>query len=181
MRATAPIAALALLGCCLPLAAQTPPQPVEAAAELAGIRTALEEIAELLRLEASGRREQMELARLELAVATLDLRTRAATALEARAADVRQRLEATETELFRMRSTADAVRDEAAEAEAAGDAARVSDIRRVQAQLEANAGLLEDRLAALETEALDLGNELARARRGIEDLEARVATALDLD
>lgn len=169
------IAFPALLFLSLPAAAQqTVPGTVEE--ELHALRLQSGETVNLLRELISQRAEDQKLKRLQVAVLALQLRSVAIGEIEARIRTLEDRAAAANEELAQLdaeRERVNAITDGDSTPEAERE-----HLAAMQTMFESQIDMIKDRIWLLESQIVDLQNELAAKRRDVDALEEIVMDGL---
>lgn len=173
------IAAIAVV--CLGIAgtagAQSPVTP-QGDPDLAAINRSLQQLVEILRLHLTQLDHDLELRRIEVAIAALDLRSKAVLLLEDRLQRLQGERDNAEQRQSRIRQQTAEIEDRLRETNQTTDAQSHLNLGRALERLSAESELIESTLWDLDRQMLDLQNQIARERSSLEHLEEMVDEAL---
>ncbi len=153
-------------------------QEVATAGDVADLGRSMRELVELLRSWLQRTDEDLELRRLEVAIAALDIRSRAISRLETELQSIRDRRDGADQRRERMQRQIEELEDRLLEADPTGEPAIAANLRQAKARTEAEAERLDEEIWRLDQRILDLENAIVEKVRAIQHLEELVDEAL---
>jgi DNA repair exonuclease SbcCD ATPase subunit len=146
--------------------------------ELASLDRSVRELVALLHDYLDGRDEELELRRIEVAIAALDLRSRSIDRLESDLQNALQRRDNIDQRKARMERQVAEFSERLLDVDQTSKPDEHANLLRAKANLEAELERLTDETWRLDQRAIDIENRILDKRRAIEHLEDMVDEAL---
>jgi hypothetical protein len=159
----------------LPVAAQ-PTSPGTVEEELHALRLQSGETVNLLEQLVSRRAEELQLKRLQVAVLALQLRATAVGEIEARIRTLEDRAASANEELTQLEAESERI-DTIADSESTPQTER-EHLSSMKTMFESQIDMIKERIWLVESQIVDLQNELAAKRRDVDALEEIVMEGL---
>ena len=153
--------------------------PAENDPNLATISRSVEELVEILRLHVTYLDQDLELRRIEVAIAALELRSKFILQMEGRLQQLQAERDNAEQHQSRIRQQTTELEDRLAETNQTTNAQSYLNLRRALERLETETELIENTIWDLDRQILDLQNQIARERSSLASLEEMVEEALE--
>jgi hypothetical protein len=174
--AAATIAVLSV-GIVGPAGAQSP-DTAHGAVDLPAINQSIQELVEILRLHLTQLDQDLELRRIEVAIAALDLRSKAILQMDGRLQRLQTERDNAEQRQLRIEQQAAEFEGRLRETNQTTDGQAHLNLARALERLNAETELIENTIWDLDRQILDLQNEIGQERSSLDHLEEMVDEAL---
>lgn len=146
--------------------------------DLSAINHSIQELVEILRLHLTQLDQDIELRRIEVAIAALDLRSKAILQMEGRLHGLRGERDNAEQRQLRIQQQTAELDERLRETNQTTDGQSHLNLGRALERLQAERELIENTIWELDRQILDLQNQIGQERRSLDHLEEMVDEAL---